>query len=365
MTAPLPSIDGSPSDSASLIPDFCRGRTLLILAFAMQLIAVVFTLAARPRGDETLFRLALLSLYLHWIGFCSAALLCGARRWLSGLRPTAVFPLAWLLLVGVSLSISAIAYEVCTQIPMLPDFPGESRAAFMLRSVIIDGIVSLLLLRYFWLRQQWRSQVQAEGEARFQALNARIQPHFLFNSLNSIAALITTRPKEAETMVEDLSDLFRASLQQQSQRVPLSEEIALVKAYLRIEQARMGERMQVDWDVSDEHLHWPVPRLVIQPLVENAVHHGISRLSAPGTLRIRISEARHNLVVEVENPIPPQDAEHKSGNRIAVNNIAQRLQLIYGTQATLQLGVQRQGDHPVFRARLVLPINAAQGGNTP
>ena len=357
-------IEAPTGDPAQLIPDFCRGRTILILAFAMEMIAIVFTLASNARGEEALFRLALLSLYLQWVGLCSAALLCWTRRWLGVTRPSTVFFLAWSLLVLVSVAISATAYEVCSSVPILPNFPDETRGAFILRSSIIDAIVSLLLLRYFWLRQQWRGQVQAEGESRYQALNARIQPHFLFNSLNSIAALIATRPLEAETLVVDLSDLFRASMKKHAERVPLSEEIALVKAYLRIEQMRMGERLRVEWDVPDELMNWRVPMLVIQPLVENAVHHGISRLREPGTLRIRVCEMQSKLVVEVENPTPPEDVENKRGNRIAVDNIAQRLQLIYGDSALLELGLDREREAPIFRARLTLPMTAQPAEKT-
>lgn len=349
-------VQASKGDPAQLIPDFCRGRTISILAFAMEMIAIVFTLASNARGEEVLFRLGLLSLYLQWVGLCSAAALCWARRRLGAIRPSIVFFLAWSLLVLVSMAISAIAFEVCSAVPMLPNFPGESRMDFILRSTIIDAIVSLLLLRYFWLRQQWRGQVQAEGESRYQALNARIQPHFLFNSLNSIAALISSKPKEAETMVEDLSDLFRASMKKHSERVPLSEEISLIKAYLRIEQLRMGDRMRVEWDVPDELLSWRVPMLVIQPLVENAVHHGISRLKTTGRLCIRARETSRSLIVEIENPVPPDDSERTQGNRIAVDNIAQRLQLIYGENASLELGRDQTDDGSIFRARISLPL---------
>lgn len=349
-------------DPAQLIPDFCRGRTILILAFSMEMIAIVFTLASSARGDDALFRLALLSLYLQWVGLCSAATLCWSRRWLGVARPSTVFFLAWSLLVLVSVAISAVAYEVCSAVPVLPNFPDETRRDFILRSAVIDAIVSLLLLRYFWLRQQWRGQVQAEGESRYQALNARIQPHFLFNSLNSIAALISTRPREAEALVVDLSDLFRASMKKHAQRVPLSEEMQLVQAYLHIEQARMGARMRVEWDVPEDLLGWRVPMLVIQPLVENAVHHGISKLRDTGTLHIRAREVEGHLVVEVENPVPPEDSERKTGNHIAVDNIAQRLQLIYGDGALLELGRDRTVEGHIFRARLTLPM-LAQGQN--
>jgi two-component system sensor histidine kinase AlgZ len=159
-------------------------------------------------------------------------------------------------------------------------------------------------------------------------------------------------------MVEDLSDLFRASMEKRDRVVPLVDEVALVHAYLRIEKVRMSDRLNVEWDVPEELLGWRVPMLVIQPLVENAVHHGISKLKDPGTIRIRMREISNRLVIEVENPLPPQDAEKKHGNRIAVDNIAQRLQLIYGDRALLELGLDRDIQGAIFRARMTLPLAA-------
>ncbi|MES2488231.1 MAG: histidine kinase [Pseudomonadota bacterium] len=341
-----------------LIPDFCRGRTIFMLALAMELVAFVLTLAGNARGEAAIFHLALLSLYLQWIALCSAAALCWARRWLKIARPGIVFFVCWGILTLIALFISQFAYSLCEAVPIYPGFPDEPRGAFIIRSTVISAIVSLLLLRYFWLRHEWRAQVTLEGESRYQALNARIQPHFLFNSLNSIAAMISIKPAEAELMVEDLSDLFRASMEKRDRIVPLGDEIALVHAYLRIEKVRMSDRLNVEWDVPEELLGWRVPMLVIQPLVENAVHHGISKLREPGIIRIRIREISNRLIIEVENPLPPQDVEKKHGNRIAVDNIAQRLQLIYGDRALLELGLDRDIQGAIFRARMTLPLAA-------
>jgi two-component system sensor histidine kinase AlgZ len=341
-----------------LIPDFCRGRTIFMLALAMELVAFVLTLAGNVRGEEALFHLSLLSIYLQWIGLCSAAALCWSRRWLKIARPGVVFFVCWGMLTLIALLISQLAYIFCETVPIYPGFPNEPRGSFIMRSTVISAIVSLLLLRYFWLRHEWRAQVTLEGESRYQALNARIQPHFLFNSLNSIAAMISIKPTEAEMMVEDLSDLFRASMEKRDRVVPLVEEVSLVHAYLRIEKVRMSDRLSVEWDVPEELLGWRVPMLVIQPLVENAVHHGISKLKEPGVIRIRMREISNRLVIEVENPLPPQDVEKKHGNRIAVDNIAQRLQLIYGDRALLELGLDRDIQGAIFRARMTLPLAA-------
>jgi two-component system sensor histidine kinase AlgZ len=354
----LESIKPQSFQQMNLIPDFCRGRSVFTLALAMELVAFVLTLASSVHGEEAIYHLALLSLYLQWIGLCSAAALCWARRWLRIVRPRVVFFVCWGMLVVIATAIGELAYDISTLIPIYQGFPNEPRAAFVIRSACISAIVSLLLLRYFWLRHEWRAQITAEGESRYQALNARIQPHFLFNSLNSIAAMISIKPGEAELMVEDLSDLFRASMERRNRIVPLVDEVALVHSYLRIEKVRMADRLRVEWDIPEELLGWRVPMLVIQPLVENAVHHGISKLREPGVIRIRARELRNRLVIEVENPVPPQDAEKKHGNRIAVDNIAQRLQLIYGDKALLELGLDRNLEGAIFRARLTLPLAA-------
>ncbi|MGH8456647.1 MAG: sensor histidine kinase [Stenotrophobium sp.] len=340
----------------NLIPDFCRGPMLFSVALAMELVALTLTLLSSVTGEQVLYFLALVSLYLQWIGLCGAAALCWSRRWLHMARPQLVFFLCWAMLVAMVVLISDAAYIAGTKLPLYPGFPSEPKLEFIFRNASVAAIVSLLLLRYFWSRHDWQEQVRAEGESRYQALNARIQPHFLFNSLNSIAAMIAIKPAEAEQMVVDLSDLFRASMEKRSQVAPLSEEIELVQAYLRIEKARLGDKLRVEWQVPDELLVWRVPKLVIQPLAENAVHHGVSKLLGTGVIRIRASEVDSRLVVEVENPLPPDDAEEKHGNRIAVDNIAQRLQLIYGDGALLELGRDRSMDGPVFRARLSLPL---------
>ncbi|MGH8443740.1 MAG: sensor histidine kinase [Solimonas sp.] len=345
----------SPRHRLDLIPNFCEARPVMSLAFTMALVAAVLTLATGIAGERALQRWLLITLYLQWIGFCAAATLCWARRWLRYARPGIVFFVCWGLLVVIVMMISDLAFRFSQY--MHWDFAvyGEARLTFVLRHTVIAALVALLLLRYFWVRHQWTMQVRAEGEARYQALNARIRPHFLFNSLNSLAALIQVRPDEAEMMVEDLSDLFRASLQKGLQIAQLLEEIGLCHAYLRIEKLRLGEKLVVEWDIPEEVLEWPVPKLILQPVIENAIHHGISRLAQPGVVRIAAREIFGRLVIEVSNPMPAQDEPVIHGNRVATDNIAQRLKLIYGGGARFELGRDLRLEGGVFRARLVLP----------
>jgi len=336
----------------TLIPDFCRWRPLLLLAFILELVAIVLTLSAGV-GANVWDRFFLVSLYLQWIGLCSGAVLCGARRWLRHAPVQVTFLVAWILLVAVTGFISAAGYETLLRADPVFAMRPEPRAGFLLRHLCIGAIVSLLVLRLFWLQHQWRQQVLSEGRSRYEALQARMRPHFLFNSLNSIAALVGSRPAEAETLIEDMAELMRSGLEARARLVPLAEELTLVRAYLRIEQARLGERLSVDWGVSADAEALEVPLLSLQPLVENAVYHGIERLATPGVIGIAARTDGTMLRMEVSNPRPDPSAPPHQGQRIAVDNIAQRLALIYGEgQARLELGE----DGERFVARLTLPI---------
>lgn len=337
--------------AAALIPDFCRGPALLMLAFIMELVAIVLTLASSSLDADPMERLLLLSLYLQWIGLCSGAALCLSRRWLRFAAPGLVFGLCWILLVAITVVISDLAYYIAVHFLDPRIAPAEGRQAFIIRHLCISAIVSLLLLRYFWAQNRWRGQVRAEGEARYQALHARIRPHFLFNALNSLAALIAIKPQAAEAMVEDLADLFRVSLEARQRLVPLSEELDLVRTYMRIEQTRLGARLGIEWDVPERFMAVPVPLLTVQPLVENAVYHGVSKLSGNATIRVVVDGDDREVRVAVENPIPPSDAPVSHGSQHAVGNIAERLKLIYGDRAALEL---TQADD-IFRAQLKLP----------
>jgi two-component system sensor histidine kinase AlgZ len=335
-----------------LIPDFCRWRPLLLLAFILELVAIVLTLAKglSPDAQE---RFLLTSLFLQWTGFCSAAALCLARRWLRHAPTTTVFFVSWSLLVAVIGVISFAGYEILLRMdPLFAQAP-EPRLSLMLRHLSIGAIVSLLVLRLFWLQHQWRQGVLAEGRSRYEALQARIRPHFLFNSLNSIAALVSVRPDDAERLIEDMAELLRAGLDARSRLVPLKDELALAHAYLRIEQARLGERLQLVWDIADDAQEFEVPLLSIQPLVENAVYHGIERIATPGTVSVSARREGARLRIEVANPRPDASTPAHQGQRIAVDNIAQRLALIYGEgSARLELG--EEGDR--FVSRLTLPV---------
>src|SRR5690348_11150923 len=183
--------------------------------------------------------------------------------------------LSFVLLLTVTLAMSEIAYQLSMNTGAGRELLPASHAGFVLRNLVICAIVSALVLRYFYVLHQWKSNVRREAGARFEILQARIRPHFLFNSMNTIAALIRGRPEIAERAVVDLSDLFRVSLADAAAPVPLSEEVAVAKQYAGIESLRLGDRLKLEWWLDSVPAEARLPRLTLQPLIENAIYHGI------------------------------------------------------------------------------------------
>ena len=192
------------------------------------------------------------------------------------------------------------------------------------------------------------------AEARLQALQARIRPHFLFNSLNAVLALIRRDPKRAEGALEDLAELFRSLMADNRQLVPMREEIVLCRQYLNLEHLRLGARLQVEWSVDVAAEGALVPPMLLQPLVENAVYHGIEPGMAPGAIEIRIGLEKDRVHVALSNPYHAEH-QHRQGNRMALANIRERLQLHFDVEASLEAGV----DGERYRIDMIMPYRKA------
>lgn len=200
-------------------------------------------------------------------------------------------------------------------------------------------IATAVVLFYFDLRA--RSLAPALTEARLQALQARIRPHFLFNSINAVLSLIRDEPRRAERMLEDMAELLRVLMADNRQLRPLDDEIALCRRYLEIEQIRLGERLKIVWQIDNRLLPALVPPLILQPLVENAVYHGIEPQQGEGVLHIAIgtsTASSKQLVITLTNPFHTKST-HISGNRMAIANIRERLQLHFDAEAGLSAAV--------------------------
>ncbi|NWG31518.1 MAG: histidine kinase [Rhodocyclaceae bacterium] len=221
------------------------------------------------------------------------------------------------------------------------------------RAPLAGGLGAALLLAWFSLRAQ--AQAPALAEARLAALNARIRPHFLFNSLNAILGVLRDDPRRAESALEELADLFRVLLRDNRELVPLSEEIALARKYLAIEKLRLGERLQVCWEMADCPPEILAPPLLLQPLLENAVYHGIEPAAAPGEIRVRLHAGRGSVSIEIDNPLPSQTLQ-RPGNQMALDNLRERLMLFYDLEARLESGIEDGR----YRVRVELPRREAR-----
>lgn len=203
------------------------------------------------------------------------------------------------------------------------------------RILLLAGAVTAILLGYFELRS--RAFSPALAEARLTALTARIRPHFLFNTLNAVLSLIRTQPQQAETALESLSDLFRAAMHDPAQLISLRDEVDFGRQYLSLEQLRLGERLAVDWQIDPLLLDLPILPLILQPLLENAIHHGIEPAPAGGVVEIEISRQGEYLRIRVLNPLA--EAAAPPGNQMALANIRERLALYYDLEARLETRV--------------------------
>jgi two-component system sensor histidine kinase AlgZ len=225
---------------------------------------------------------------------------------------------------------------------------------FILRVMTISAVIYFLLLRYFYIQQQWRLNLAAQSQAEIQALRARIRPHFLFNSMNTIASLIASSPHTAEAAIEDLSDLFRASLSEQNMNT-LTAEFELTKSYLAIESLRLGGRLHTEWQIDNSLLDTEVPALCLQPLVENAIYHGIEPIEKGGKITISALQIDNTLILSVSNPLmsQKQSSAFKKGNQMAQDNIRQRLKLVYGTNGKFIINDTKDN----YTVTLMIPLD--------
>ena len=321
---------GLPEAGEFFIPDLCAPRAVFVMVLLAELLVLVYSLGSSdlPRFNWDLF--ARCSLFVQWVVLVSALLLCWSRKPFSQLR----LPLATLFSLSLILVVTAATSFIALK--FFPRLPGATDSSWwMLRNLLVALVIGGIVLRYFYLQQQLRLQEKLELQARLDSLRSRIRPHFLFNTLNSIASLITSRPESAEQAVEDLSELFRASLKENRGETTVADEIRLCELYLGIEQLRLGDRLKVEWVVDSQAPAQPMPSLILQPLVENAVYHGIARLAEGGTIRINLGYDGDRVQAVLENPVP-SGASKPGGNHLALANVEQRLHATYGMTASLQ-----------------------------
>lgn len=344
--------DLNTSNHTGFLPDFCSVRVLFIVVLSAELLAIILSLAQPVFPLETLFDLAMNSLFIQWIALTCVGLLCFFKRYLNQLSEQRAALLSYVLILLVSFLISELAWWSLYIYPNRSIEIPKLHFLFIFRTMSIAAIIGAVVLRYLYIQHQWRKNIEAVAISRLEALQSRIRPHFLFNCMNTIASLTRKSPDLAEEAVEDLADLFRASLLEPTNLYKIEDEWAVCKHYLRIEGHRLGNRLIVDWKIDTVPNDALVPPLSLQPLLENTIYHGIERLSDGGTIKIEGALKDKTISLSFTNPVPEDDREdtHK-GNKHAQENIRQRLLNVFGEQSSLSI---RQIDH-LYTVTVTIP----------
>ena len=325
----------------ALVFDACQvGVVLRAVLFVELALAVAALFPAATPGQW----LALLAL---WTGCALPATLswlllaCSARRTLARLATPLQYGAGALLGALCGLLAGALLAFIDVDLPRPP----------WLACAASGALLAALLVAVLALRA--RARTPAATAARLAELQARIRPHFLFNSLNSAIALVRAEPAQAETLLEDLAELFRHALVEQGESATLADEVALAQRYLAIEQLRFGERMRVQWQLDPDADGARLPPLLLQPLVENAVKHGVEP-TTEGHARLRVrSERRGNRVLlTITNTVATRPAGARArGQGIALANVRERLQLLHDLECEFRAGM----DQGLYRVHITLP----------
>lgn len=326
------------------LPDFCRVRMILAIVLLGELFSFVLVITKSGLSRSFWDELALLSLFVQWVGLTSAGLLCVSRPWLCRLNTT----LAGMASYAMVLLVTGIATGLALKALHQP-LPG----ALLVQNLTIAAIVTAVLLRYCYLQHRWKERLRIEAEARLQALQSQIRPHFLFNSMNTIASLTRSQPALAEQVIEDLADLFRACLT--DSRIPstVQEELTTCRQYLRIEELRFGNRLRTEVELDHLPGNALLPKFSLQPLVENAIYHGIELSPEGGTVRIAGQREGNQMTIRIENSLPKRaTVMPREGNRIARENVRQRLEAFFGSKVAME-AIYRHGR---YQLELCLPF---------
>jgi len=340
-----------PQEDNGYLPNFCDVNFILRLLVVTELMAIVLSLHNSPLNAELLDKLSITSLFMLWVALSSAAVLCMLGNLLNKLSNFAVSIISYLIVLLITLGVSFITTYLAAEFNLTQFYQSDWNNQFILRNLAISAIVCAVLLRYFFVQHHWKLNQLSEAKTRLKALEARIRPHFLFNSMNTIASLVHDQPDTAETTIINLAELFRVSLKENSEH-KLSDEIKLVRAYLAIEQLRLGNRLRPEWAIERFDKDIQMPALCIQPLVENAIYHGVEPLPEGGVIKIRIYKHNRRLIISVSNPSQKQGKSHHKGNQMAQSNIRQRLALAFGSSATFTIDI----GPPLYTVTMNIPF---------
>ena len=321
---------------AELLPDFCNGTIVLNLIILAQFVAIVITILSQPLSGNAFQDLMLISIFVHWIALSSMAVLCVSRRYLDTLAPARSMLAVYGILLCVTFVVSELALWVMFVFGKLESPRPEWYGYFHIQNLTVSAILNTMALRYFIARHQLQLRTLSEARARMEIQKYRIRPHFLFNSMNIIASLTQYAPDRAEAAIEDMADLFRLMLDESKDLVPVQNEVAVAKKYIKLEKLRLDKRLKVRWSVVRFSRRAKTPVLMLQLVLESAIYHGIEPIPEGGEIHVTIT-VKDNLMhftivhdVSLETFVAADVADGP-----ALQNVRARLLDHYGAAAVL------------------------------
>ncbi len=352
----VPPPDASEHD---VLPNFCGGWIIFNVVVVAELLAIVINLFL-PSGFVTPHAwsdLLVVTVFVQWVALAGTASLCGLRRWLNRLPPLRALLFAYLVLLVCTFLVGELAILALWLMGQIGTWRPAWHGNFQIFNLTISAIANGLLLRYFFAKQELLTRTRSEARAKLQALQSRIRPHFVFNSLNIIASLTRNEPAKAEAAIEDMADLFRMMLNEDEAMVPVRNEIEVARKYLALEGLRLDQRLTVNWDIGSYPRKAVMPVLTLQPILEFLIRHGIEDQPSGGALAIRLWDQDDNLHIRIAAPAARSRARREDAARDqTLDNIRLRLHNHYGD--TARIDQQEQDGTTVVTA--VLPT---RGGN--
>jgi two-component system sensor histidine kinase AlgZ len=329
---------------ADALPDLRNLGVIARILLGVHLLALGAAIVAEPTWSQALMHLTRMAALLEPLLLLSIVALYLGAPWLA--RLPYAHGCAMVLLIEVALA--AVVHALVAQTDLAP--------GNLSRTLALTAGTALGLLAYFRLRA--RAFSPALAEARLQALQARIRPHFLFNSLNAVLSLVRRDPRRAEQALEDLADLFRELMADGRRFVRLADEIALLERYAGIEKLRLGERLRIVWELDGAPSDALLPPMVLQPLLENAVYHGVETATGASEVVVRIGRRGDRVLAEIESPFRGDALAQRAGNRMALENIRERLRLFFDAEARLDSVVEGN----CYRVQIEMPYKSRAAG---
>ena len=347
----------SPGEAA-VFPNFCKGEMVLNIVVLAEFLAIIFTVVTPAITNNIFHDLVLISLFLQWIAVMSVSALCLAGPHLNRLPEKRALVAAFAILLCITWLVGELSVWLLAAFDYIPSARPEWHLYFHAQNLIVSGIINALALRYFVARHQLRQKTLAAERARSALLKLRIRPHFLFSSMNIIASLTQRAPAKAEAAIEDMADLFRMMLDDSKDLIPVQSEIQIARKYLKLEKLRLADRLNANWSVHGISRQAKTPALMLQLLLETAIHYAIEQLQEGGDIDINVHIENADLLVSVGCPMPPTPWASDDERDAVLGNIRLRLQDRYGDNANLKI----EHDEKYFSVQIQHP--AFEGGIT-